>query len=190
MRLTVLALGFLFSNFSYAGVYKCTDLNGNTGYQAKPCDVGKKTVQINFKTGEAIDKKLELEQKALETEKQKLAEMTELERQKKQEQLLIDAKAEIEKNKALIKNNPKKFSVYSIPPYDPENLNDLVKKYKSRLPEIESLRRAAALKALASKDCTRVEAVELNVKSSLDSLVFLVDCSSGQGIYFDESELK
>ncbi|MGZ8152881.1 MAG: DUF4124 domain-containing protein, partial [Methylovulum sp.] len=92
-------------------------------------------------------------------------------------------------NQFLIKNNPEKFSAFSIPPYVPDDLPDLVKNYPPRLPEIERLRRQAAEKALASESCMRVEAVELHSKSTKKALAFSVDCSSGKNFYFTEQEL-
>jgi hypothetical protein len=65
-----------------------------------------------------------------------------------------------------------------------------VENFAARLPEIERFRRLAAEKALATDHCGRVEAVELNTKSTQDALVFLVDCSSGKKYYLTEQEIK
>jgi hypothetical protein len=51
------------------------------------------------------------------------------------------------------------------------------------------MRRQAAEKALATGQCERVEAAELNLKSSKAALVFLIDCSSGKHFYYTEQEL-
>ena len=81
-----------------------------------------------------------------EKEKQALAQKEQEEKleqeqiTKKQTQLKQDAMSESAKNQFLIKNNPEKFSAFSIPPYDPDQLPDLVKSYQSRLPDIERLR--------------------------------------------------
>jgi hypothetical protein len=190
MRFKLLALAILVSNSSSANVYKCIDENGKIGYQSKPCSIGESAVEINFKTGEAIDKQTELARQASEMEKQKSLEKAKRDLQQKQQQLIIDAKAESEKNQILIKNHSDQFSAYAIPPYDPENLSDLVKKFEDRLPDIERLRRLAAQKALASGQCRRVEASELNIKSTREQLIFLVNCSKGQGIYISENELN
>ena len=190
MRYKLLALAILVSNPAFAGVYKCIDSSGKTGYQSKPCATDERSVEINFKTGEAIDKKSELAKQALDLEAQQLQEKTKLDLQEKKKKLINDAKAEAEKNQILIKNNAGQFTAYAIPPYEPENLSDLVKKFEDRLPDIERMRRLAALKVLASGQCQRVEASELNIKSNRDQLIFLVNCSKGEGIYLNEAELK
>lgn len=189
MRITVLILGSLFSVGAFAGIYKCTDVNGKTDYQAKPCDADRKTVQINIKTGSSTDGS-EQEKQKQDLEQKEQAEKLEQELVlKRQAQLKQEAMSESAKNQFLIKNNPEKFSVFSIPPYDPEQLSDLVKNYQARLPDIERLRRQAAEAALASESCIRVEAVELQSKSTKKALVFSVDCSSGKSFYFTEQEL-
>ncbi|MGR9043727.1 MAG: DUF4124 domain-containing protein [Gammaproteobacteria bacterium] len=190
MRYKLLALAILISNPALAGVYKCIGSDGKTAYQAKPCDSGEQAVEINFKTGEAIDRKSELAKQALDLEVQKFQEKARLDLLEKKKKLLIDAKAEAEKNQMLIKNNADQFTAFAIPPYEPENLSDLVKQFEDRLPDIERMRRLAALKVLASGQCQRVEASELNVKSRRDQLIFLVNCSQGEGIYLNETELK
>lgn len=186
MRITLLLLGCLISVSAFAGIYKCTDVNGNTDYQAKPCDPEHKTVQINVKTGGPS----EPDQGTLVLEQKKQDEKMEQEQlQKKQTQLEQAATSESAKNQFLIKNNPEKFSAFSIPPYVSNELPDLVKNYQARLPEIERLRRLAAENALASKQCTRVEASELHSNSTKKALVFLVSCSTGKSFYFTEQEL-
>ncbi len=189
MRITLLILGSLFSVGAFAEIYKCTDTNGKTNYQSKTCDQKHKTVQINIKTGgststDALDQeKLAVEQKNkdIKLEQEQLL--------KKQTQLKQDTMSESAKNQFLIKNNTEKYSAFSIPPYVPDQLSDLVKNYQSRLPDIERLRRQAAEKALASGQCTRVEASELHGKSTKKSLVFSIDCSSGKNFHFTEQEL-
>lgn len=186
MRITLLILGSLFSVCAFAGVYKCTDVNGKANYQSKPCDSEHKTAQINIKTG--ISSEPDQEKKDLEQQKQdeKLEQEQAL---KKQTQLKQDTMDESAKNQFLIKNNPEKFSAFSIPPYVPDQLPDLIKNYQTRLPDIERFRRQAAEKALASGRCTRVEASELHSKSTKKTLVFSVDCSSGKNFQFTEQEL-
>ncbi len=189
MRITLLILGSLFSACTFAEIYKCTDVNGKTDYQSKPCAPEHKTAQINVKTGGSND--------GLDEEKQKQAlAQKELENKLEQEQLLKkqnkhkqDTKSASAKNQFLIKNNPDKFSAFSIPPYDPDQLPELVKPFYAMLPDIERLRGQAAEKALASGQCTRVEASELHNKSTKKSLVFSVDCSSGKNFHFTEQEL-
>ncbi len=186
MRIILLILGSLFSTYSVADIYKCTDMNGKTDYQSSPCDVEHKTEQINIKTGSST----EVEQKTEGPSEEELKEKQEQELLlKKQAQLKQDAINESAKNQFLIKNNPEKFSAFSIPPYVPDQLPSLVLDYQNRLPDIERLRRLAAEKALATAGCGRVEASELHSKSSKNALVFLVNCSSGKSFYFTEQEL-
>ncbi|MGR9013457.1 MAG: DUF4124 domain-containing protein [Gammaproteobacteria bacterium] len=186
MRITLLILGSLFSTYACAEIYKCTDLTGKTNYQSKPCDQAQKTEQINVKTGDS--KEPDHGKQVLE--KQELEEKLEQEMLLRKETLLKqEATSESAKNQFLIKNNPDKFSAFSIPPYVPDQLPDVAKNYQNRLPDIERLRREAAEKALATGECTRVEASELHSKSSKKTLVFLVSCSSGKTFYFTEQEL-
>ncbi|MDO8938737.1 MAG: DUF4124 domain-containing protein [Methylicorpusculum sp.] len=187
MRFTILILGIISSNLCEAGAYKCIDENGKTAYQSKPCANNQNAVEINFKTGAGIDKNTEQSQQA---ELQESKELEEIERQQKKQQLLIEAKIESETNQQLIKDNPDKYSAYAIPPYDPDNLSDVVKKFGARLNDVEKLRRLAAEKVLSTGQCTRVESSELNIKSTLEKLVILVDCSTGRGISLTEDELK
>jgi hypothetical protein len=185
MRLTLLVLGSFFSAYAYAGVYKCTDAEGATAYRSKPCATGQSNIEINVKTGiltnldDTKNPQATLEQQKLEQDK-----LVEKEAQLKQQAINESAK-----NQFLIKNNPEKFSAFAIPPYTPGQLPDLVTKYQTRLADIERLRRYAAEKALATGQCSRVEATELNIKSTKEALVFLVDCSSAKHFYFTEQEL-
>lgn len=189
MRITLLVLGSFFSACTYSGVYKCTDIDGKTNYQAKSCDPEHKTEQINVKTGSAFDDSVQKKQDQALVQ-QELVEKLEQELLQKQTLLKQDARNESAKNQFLIKNNSDKFSVFSIPPYLPDQLPDLIKNYQNRLPDIERLRRIAAEKALATNLCIRVEASELHDKSSKKTLVFLVNCSNGKSYYFTEHELS
>lgn len=193
MRLLLLVLGSLFFVYASAGVYKCTDANGDTEYRSSPCAPGRSNIEINVKTGSSTDlDEQEKRQISEQTKEQAALEQQKLEQQqllKKQANINREAIDESAKNQFLIKNNPDKFSAYAIPPYTPEKLPDLLKNYQTRLAEIERLRRQAAEKALASGQCIRVESAELNTKSSKDVLVFLIDCSSAKKFYFSEQEL-
>ena len=193
MRLTLLILGSFFSALASADIYKCTDANGKTGYRSSPCETEQGNVKLNIKTGtstptDGTNNLADLAQKEQQAalEKQKLEEEH---LQKKQANINKDAMIESAKNQFLIKNNPDKFSPYAIPPYDPEKLPDWVKPYQTRLADIEQLRRQGAEKALASGQCTRVESVELDSKSTKDALLFVINCSSGKSFYFKEQEL-
>ena len=188
-RLLVIIAATLFSNTILAGVYKCTDTQGNTAYQSTPCAQHKKAVEIDIKTGGVKDLSLEKKQKELalvlkEQQKAKQQKKSELEAQRR-----IEAMEQSQINQQLIKNNPIQFSAFAIPPYNTDKLPELVKQYQTRLPEIEKFRRIAAQKALATGECKRVEADELSIKSTSDQLVFSVDCSSGRTFYFNETEL-
>ena len=166
MRIALLILGSLISTCTYAQIYKCTDANGKTNYQSKPCAPEDKTVQINLKTGGTVDVPDQEKQNKVLAQ-QALDEKIEQELVlKKEAQLKQDALIESAKNQFLIKNNPDKYSAFSIPPYDYEHLPELIKAFRNRLPDIERLRKVAAEKALATASCTRVEASELHSKST------------------------
>jgi len=190
MKLILFVLASLFVTNVSAEVYKCTDSSGNKVYRSSPCAEGYNNIQIDLKTGKSVDldeeKKLQLlkiKEQQLQQEQQRLEQQQENLRQL---QIINESK----KNQLLIKDNPSKFSAYAIPPYELEKLPLLVKPFISRLADIERMRGAAALKALASGQCNRVESSELNEKSTKNSLVFLVDCSNTKSFYFDEKELK
>ncbi|MGZ8187513.1 MAG: DUF4124 domain-containing protein [Methylosarcina sp.] len=194
MKLISIILGIFYVASANAGVYKCTNGSGKTVYRAAPCAPGQGNIQINIKTGtstnldeEKNQAKLKDKEQQAKTDQEKLAQQIE---EQKQAKLKQDAKDESAKNQFLIKNNPKSFSPFAIPPYNPDDLPALVNAYQNRLPEIERLRRAAAEKALASNQCGRVESAELNIKSTREALVFLIDCSSARKFYFTEQELK
>jgi len=189
MRFIVVFLGILFSAHASAGVYKCTGADGKTAYQSKPCVAGQHNVELNVKTGSSTDLD---EQQKQQLEQQKQLDQDKLEQDKlrqRQAQLKQAAADESAKNQFLIKNNPEKFSAYAIPPYQFDQLPDVVKSHQSRLPDIERFRRQAAERALVSGQCSRVEASELNARSTQDALVFLINCSSGKSFYFTEQEL-
>lgn len=189
MRLTAVFLGILFSAHASAGVYKCTGADGKTGYQSKPCVEGQHNVELNVKTGGSTDLN-EQQKRQLEQQEQLDQDKLERDRLKQRQALLKQAAAdESAKNQFLIKNNPRKFSAYAIPPYQLDQLPDVVKYHQSRLPDIERFRRQAAEQALATGQCNRVEASELDAKSTQDALVFLINCSSGKSFYFTEQEL-
>lgn len=194
MRVSLVLFGVFYAVSASAGVYKCTDSNGNTSYQTKACDVEVNAAALNLKSGSATDleeiRKAEALEKAKHQEqhRQKVLEMMLLAQQ--QEQLNIDTINEGAKNQELIKNNPQHYSAYAIPPYSGNNSPVLVGSFADRLPEIERFRRKAAQLALAQGQCDRVEASELNIKSTQDNLVFLVDCSNAQRLYFEEANLS
>lgn len=191
-RLFIFAL-CLASN-SWAGVYKCTDAEGRTDYRSSPCTEADKAVKMNTKTGGSVDLNAEEQKRAEEIEQKKQQEMQDQAQQQakldeisRRQQMAI---AQFELTQAMIKQSPNQFSAYAIPKYEFDKLPQLVKSYEERLPDIEKFRRLAAKKALATGKCQRVEADELNVKSTRDALVILVNCSSGAAYYYNEAELK
>lgn len=196
MRFTPIVLGCLLSFYVYADnhVYKCVDKSGKINYQSSACAVGLTNSTLNIKTGNATN--LDEEQKKQELKQQEEQAKLESEKlsnqQQKQKQEAVDkeAKTVSEETQKMVKENPKKFSPGAILPYMPDKLSDLVKKYQERLADIERLRRAAAEKALASGECERVEASELDDKSTKDALVFSVNCSTGKPFSFTEQDLK
>jgi hypothetical protein len=179
---------------SFVAVYKCIDAKGNIDYQASLCPEGIGNIAINIKTGRVVN--LDEEKKKLQLTEQQQSSIQESEKKSKQEleeqkeRQKSAAIAESAKNQEFIKLHPDTFSPYALPPYEPENLTDLVKIHKGRLVEIEQFRRLAAEKALRSGDCSRVEASELDMKSTRTLLGFLVNCSSGKAFYITEQDLK
>ncbi|NOU15052.1 MAG: DUF4124 domain-containing protein [Methylococcaceae bacterium] len=194
MRSTLLILGSLFAINASAGVYKCTDANGKTDYRSAPCEAGHSAEEINIKTGGStnLDKEEQKQQLELQAQEQKQTQEQIEQEQAKQklEKLKQDSKNESAKNQFQIKSNPDKFSAFAIPPYNYDSLPTLVKDYQSRLPDVERFRRQAADKALATKQCNRVESVELSSKSTQTALVFSVDCSTGKNFIFSEQDLS
>ncbi len=196
MKFTPIVLGCLLSFYVYAdnNIYKCIDKSGKKNYQSSPCAVGLTNSTLNIKTGSSTNldeeqKKQELKQQEdqakLEAEK-----LSKQQQKEKQEAINKEAKTVSDETQKMIKENPKKFSTFSIPPYNPDNLSDLVKKHQERLADIERLRRSVAEKALDTGQCERVEESELDAKSTKDLLVFSVNCSSGKLFSFTEKDLK
>ncbi len=185
---TILATA-LYSGNSLAGVFKCTDEWGKTTYQSDPCTKETKAIEMNIKTGKQTNLADAEKKKALETELKKQQEVIQKQLDEMEGQRKIDAAEQSAQNQLLIKNNPIQYSAYAIPPYLSGKLPALVKQYENRLPDIEKFRRLAALKALATGECKRVEADKLSEQSKADLLVFSVDCSSAKRFNFNETEL-
>lgn len=180
----------LFSSPTFARVYKCTDEQGGTQYQSTPCVEANKVSEINMQTGGLTDLSLKLQKQKLEDELEKQELADEKKKVELEEKRIKNSKKQSKLNQQLVRNNPIRFSAYAIPPYAHDELPDLVKGFEARLPEIEKFRRLAALKALASGECKRVEANELSVKSKAGQLVFSVDCSSAKTFQYSELDLK
>ncbi len=193
MKKTLFILALCLPHAGWAGVYKCTDAAGHNYYQSSPCTEEHKAVQMNTKTGSSVDLNAKEQQEAQAAAQKKQQEL----QQQADEQAKLDAIAQRKKQtqeqaaltQAMTKQNPKQFSAYAIPAYNPDKLPPLVKQYEERLPDIEKFRRLAAQKALANGQCERVEADELHSKSTKETLVFLVNCSSGASLYFNETDL-
>ncbi|MCK5189464.1 MAG: DUF4124 domain-containing protein [Methylococcales bacterium] len=183
----------LFSGSVLAGVFKCTDAQGNTAYQSAPCAEENIAAEIDLQTGGHTD--LTAKQKQQQEEKELDLELKKQQEAEKQKQIDLEEKRKKDAaeqgaiNQQLIKDNPIQFSVFAIPPYTADELPALVKQFEARLPEIEKFRRLAAQKALATGECIRVEVDELSVKSKADQLVIKVDCSSAKTFRFNEAEL-
>jgi len=196
MRFALIVLGCLLSSYGYANrnVYKCVDATGKKNYQSSPCASGISNTTLNIDTGSAtnLDEQQKKQQLAQEKDQAKLEEQKLTKQQQIEKQQAIDkeAIAESKTTQDIIKANPKQYSPFAIPPYQPDNLSDFVKKYQNRLADIERFRRAAAEKALASDQCERVEASELDVKSTETLLSFLINCSSGKAFYYTEQDLN
>lgn len=196
MRFTLIILSCFVSSYVFAAnnVYKCIDASGKKDYQSSPCAAGLTNSTLNITTGGSTNldeekKQQELKQKEEES-KLNAQQLTKQQQLEKQASINKEAIAESENNQSLIKSDPKKFSAFAIPPYAPDKLSELVKNYQDRLADIERFRRASAQKALASNECERVEASELDAKSTKTMLTFIVNCSSGKTFYFTEQELK
>jgi len=188
--ITIIVSAVLYSGHCFAGVFKCTDEWGKTSYQSEPCTKEKKAIEMDIKTGKQTDLADKEKKKALETDLKKQQEAIGQQLAEMKEQRKVDAAEQSALNQQLIKNNPIQYSAYAIPPYLTEKLSALVKQFEGRLPEIEKFRRLAALNALATGECERVEAGNLSERSKSDLLVFAVDCSSGKRFYFNETELS
>ena len=196
MRLTLIILGCLVFSYAYAAhnVYKCVDATGKKNYQSSPCSAGVANTTLNIGTGSSTN----LDEENQQQEQKKNAEKASLEEQKLTKQQMIEkqdnenkaAMAESAKSQELIKSDSKQFAPFAIPPYSPDKLPEMVKPYQSRLSDVERLRRTAAEKALATGLCDRVEASELDSKSTKTLLAFLVNCSSGKAFYYTEQDLK
>jgi len=194
MKLTLVLLGILFSSYSQAGIYKCTDSKGKKSYQKSPCENISNASEFNVNTGGSVavpDKR----KQEMVLEEQKAKEQARLDEIKKQEQEVKQQRInatldENAKNLEIIKKNPKKFSAFAIPSYTLEEHPPLFNDFIERLPEIQRFRRWAAKKALFSGECDRVEASSLNIKSTQKTLVFLVECSNTKRFYFKETELN
>lgn len=84
-----------------------------------------------------------------------------------------------------------RIAKYALTPYTKEGFPKTFAKYGSRMQEIEKFRKQAAQLAANSGRCYLVEASELSTtKSSLNNLVFFVDCKNGQRFYMNENDIK
>ncbi len=190
MRLALCLLTLLFSSYTFAGVYKCIDNNDRITYQNQPCAEQALASEIDLTSGANISLEEERRRIQLAREKREQEEIAQRKIAEQQARLLQESIAETRINQQFIKDHPKQFSAFAIPPYTEGDRPALVEDFQARLPEIERLRRKAALYVLDGGNCGRVEASELNSRSSSDNLVFLVDCSSGLQTYVEEKQLS
>ena len=63
-----------------------------------------------------------------------------------------------------------------------------VAEFGPRLPEIERHKEAALRKALDTGRCDFAEIVELSTRSTIDNLIYWVDCENGERFWFDEGD--
>lgn len=117
---------------------------------------------------------------------------------------LIGLKAEYESKKSVFdskiaeekvererqENYVNRIRPYAIDKYTSAQYPKTVAKYRSRLAEIEKLRRTAAERAIDSGKCDYVENVQLSDESTLRSLKFFIDCANEKRIYLTDAELK
>lgn len=84
-----------------------------------------------------------------------------------------------------------KIAKAALAPYTKESYPKTIKQFGSRLEEIEQFRATLAEKAIESGKCDYVYMSELsNNRSTLNKLVFWVDCRNGERIYMTEEQLK
>lgn len=169
-----------------AGAYKCTDESGKTTYQSKPCEEKNDAVEIDLKTGTVITHEMELKLQEMQQQK----EQAEQDKRTEREKLIADTKIQSDLNQVYINNHWAQFSAFAIPPYTLENMPEIAVNYTYRLPEIERYRRLAAISVMEGGECGRVEASELSLKSTVDNLVFTIDCRTGRQIDINEQTLK
>jgi len=82
------------------------------------------------------------------------------------------------------------ISSFTLNPYTIEaGFPNLVEEYDSRMEEIYNYRRKAAEIALNGGHCDYVNYSEISDSSTIDSLVFWVDCDNGARIYLTEFEI-
>lgn len=78
---------------------------------------------------------------------------------------------------------------YGLSPYTMKGYPKTVRKYKTRLKEVEEFRRRTAEMVLDSGKCKFIEYVELSTKSSLNDLIFYADCRNGQRVFLNERDI-
>ncbi len=189
LRVLILAGITVLSSSTIAAVFKCTDGLGDTSYQSAPCADEDIVPEFKVKKRGLMGLiKAKKKEKSKEALKQQLT--AELEKQSELEKVRIKRTQEQSAiNQLLIENNPDQFSAFAIPPYLPEQSTGMVTPFQARLPEIEKFRRIAAQKALETGECKRVDSSQLSMESTMDSLIFSIDCSSAKTFSFNETEL-
>jgi len=83
-----------------------------------------------------------------------------------------------------------KISTSALTPYTTKDYPKTVKKFKSRLAELEVMRKTAAEMAIDSGKCDYVYMSEISdTRGSLQKMVFWVDCRNGERIYLSEDQI-
>jgi len=88
--------------------------------------------------------------------------------------------------------HPEKFiEKGALSPYDRKNYPKFYRKFGSkRMKQIEKLRKKAAIAALRSGKCDRVELSELSTKATRKNLKFFIDCVNGERLFVTGKELS
>ncbi len=186
---TLLVIGSL-STAVNAQVYKCTDPEvRKVQYRDDNCPNGHKTEVIDVATGAVREKQNSPAPELIRLQQEQLALQKAAEEQAEKLRFLQAIKSESDTNLALLKSRSHQFSAMAIRPYQYDQLDSWQQPYQQRLPDIERMRRLAALKVLEQGQCQRVEASELSRSSRQDNLVFTVSCSNQPEILLTEQEL-
>lgn len=103
----------------------------------------------------------------------------------KNEKLAVEAEAQRQENYKT------RIESYALDPYTSDQYPKTVKKYRSRLKELEKMRRRAAEMSIDSDKCDTVEEVQVSdERSSLRDMHVWVGCANKQRIYLSEKEIK
>ncbi|MDT8407186.1 MAG: DUF4124 domain-containing protein [Methylococcales bacterium] len=188
-RIVILSLGV--SASAHAQVYKC--VNPQTGrvlYQSSPCKTDEQALIVDIDTGTVQEQPRYTDPELQRLEQAQQQEQRAEQQRAEKARLLQRIKTENEQNERLLRSRPQSFSAQAIRAYDYDRLDEWLKPFQSRLPEIERMKRLAALKVLDAGSCQRVESTELSRTSRIDNLVFTVSCSNQPETLIMEQELN